>query len=105
MVKSIKNYSDNGLFGNIKVIEGELMPMRQQTMELIINSKTTLTITRISKTDSEMPLDYVVQTGGGLDLNALKNKFADDGESDAGDNSADAAKSGNAAVNLLKSFF
>jgi hypothetical protein len=116
MVQSIENYSDNGSFGKTKVIEGQLMPMRQQTMELIINSKTTLTITRISKTGREMPLDYVVQIGGGLDLTALKNEFGEDNkpESEVSDEPIHASESSgssnndaniDAAVNLLKSFF
>lgn len=108
MVTSIEDYADNGSFGDIKVIEGKLMPMRQQTMELIINSKTTLTLTRISKTGREMPLDFVVTTGGGLDLMALKDKFDKDDENE---NKSESSRSSNSdanvdsAINLLKSFF
>ncbi|NOR57585.1 MAG: hypothetical protein GQ474_03585 [Sulfurimonas sp.] len=116
MVQSIEDYSDNGSYGNTKVIEGQLMPMRQQTMELIINSKTTLTITRISKTGREMPLDYVVQVGGGLDLTALKDELGGENQSEAKSSDEEIHASGSsgssnndanidAAVNLLKSFF
>ncbi|MDA3909305.1 MAG: hypothetical protein PF437_09450 [Sulfurimonas sp.] len=116
MVESIEDYSDNGSFGKIKVIEGKLMPMRQQTMELIINSKTTLTLTRISRTGREMPLDYVVTTGGGLDLMALKNKLGgeNENESESSDDEVHISESGGSsnndanvdtAINLLKSFF
>jgi len=116
MVQSIEDYSDNGSFGKTKVIEGKLMPMKQQTMELILNSKTTLTITRISKTGREMPLDYVVQIGGGIDLTALKEELGGESPSDlqADSDEVHASESGgasnndanvDAAVNLLKSFF
>lgn len=110
MIESIEDYSDNGSFGKTKVIEGKLMPMRQQTMELLINSKTTLTITRISKTGRESPLNYVVTTGGGLDLMALKNELGEDNKPEEVKASQPTESSNNdanidAAVNLLKSFF
>lgn len=113
MVQSIENYADNGSFGKTKVIEGTLMPMRQQTMELIINDKTTLTITRIARTGREMLLDSVVTTGGGLDLVALKDKLGE-GKKSASKvkkrSSSSSSSSSNdanvdAAVNLLKSLF
>lgn len=122
MVNSIEDYSDNGSYGDVKVIEGKLMPMKQQTMELIIDSKTTLTITRISKTGREMPLDYFVQIGGAIDLSALKDELGSDNQassdveddSDVRVDSHNVAQSGGSskpntdvedAVNLLKSFF
>ncbi len=113
MVQGIENYSDNGSYGKTKVIEGLLMPMKQQTMELIINDKTTLTLTRISKTGRETPLDYVVMTGGGLDLTALKDKLGESKKPASKVNkssSANTSSSSNdanvdAAVNLLKSLF
>lgn len=111
MVQGIENYSDNGSYGDTIVIEGMLMPMKQQTMELIINDKTTLTLTRISRTGRETPLDYVVMIGGGLDLTALKDKLGKGNKPKAKVNKSSNTNSNtndanvDAAVNLLKSLF
>ncbi len=70
MVEDIKSYSESKQNG-IKVISGILMPMNQETVEYIINSKTTLSITRLRKTNKEQALTMVVSSGG-VNLNTLQ---------------------------------
>lgn len=103
LVRGIKNYSDGKKVNGIKVISGTLMPMKQETLEYIIDSKTTLTISRLRKTNKEPSLFKVVSSGG-VNLKKLqisaKSQKASKSEAKKQED-ADMDK----AVNMLKSFF
>ncbi len=115
MVSSIKNYS-KGSYGAIKSVEGELIPMQQQTLELFINDKTTLTLTRITKTGKEMPLSKVINfrsNRGGISLSELREQLAMRVEKEEEEKASNpkpqrdlnSDEDLNEAVNMLKSFF
>lgn len=103
LVNGIKNYSDNKKVNGIKVVYGILMPMKQETLEYIIDSKTSLTISRLRKTNKEPSLFKVVNSGG-VNLKKLqasaKSQKASKPESTKKED-VDLDK----AVNMLKSFF
>ncbi len=106
-VDSIKNYSDKKRVGGVKVIQGELMPMKQETIEYIIDSKTSLTISRIRKNNKGVSLIKVVDSSGGVNLKklqkSLKKSKSEEASKPKEDKEADVDI--DQAVNLLKSFF
>jgi len=115
LVTGIKNYSANKKVDGVKVIQGELLPMKQETLEYIIDSKTSLTISRLRKNNKGISLLKVVSSSGGVNMKQLKRSIKSSKDSKASESSENSSSSGeknenenkelDAAVNLLKSFF
>jgi hypothetical protein len=103
MVEDIKNYKESKQNG-VKVISGILMPMNQETVEYLINSKTTLSITRIRKTNKEPSLTKVVSSGG-VNLNKLQASVASQQTSSSKKPMKQEDVDVDKAVDMLKSFF
>lgn len=104
MVNKIKNYSDKKKINGVQVIQGELLPMKQETIEYIINSKTSLTISRIKKNSKGVSLMKVVSSDGGLNLKKLQDNLQNVKASEPQTNKIEEVDV-DAAMNLLKSFF
>jgi len=103
VVSGIKNYSDKKKVNGIKVISGIMMPMNQETVEYIINDETTLTLSRLRKTNREPSLLKVVSSGG-INLKKLQQSI----ESGAGASSKKINQEDmnlDEAVNMLKGLF
>jgi len=109
LVQGIKNYSDKKKVSGVKVIQGELLPMKQETLEYILDSKTTLTISRIRKNNKGISLIKVVSSSGGVNLKKLQSSLKSQKEDKTKSNKSENAKPNDEdidkAVNLLKSFF
>jgi len=109
LVQGIKNYSDKKRVNGIKVIQGELLPMKQETLEYILDSKTTLTISRIRKNNKGISLIKIVSSSGGVNLKKLQNSLKSRKEDKTKGNKSENAKPDDIdidkAANLLKSFF
>ncbi len=107
MVKSIKNHKQ-GVIATASYEYGMLMPMKQQTLDIIIDSKTILSITRIAK-NSE--IDLISWTKRAINLKAFKKdtpKKAKKQKTDSEDSSLDTEninKKVDDAVNMFKSLF
>lgn len=103
VVDSIKNYSDDKKVNGVPTIYGILMPLQQETLEYIIDSKTSLTISRLRKTGKEPSL-YKVVSSGGVNLKKLqasaKSQKASKPQSEKKED-----VNIDEAVNMLKSFF
>ena len=104
MVSGIKNYSDKKRINNVKVIQGELLPMNQETIEYIIDLKTSLTISRIRKNSKGVSLLKVVSSGGGVNLKKLQKSLKNVATSKSQKSKKEEVNV-DEAVNLLKSFF
>ena len=106
-IDSIKNYSDKKRVNGVKVIQGELMPMKQETLEYIIDSKTSLTISRIRKDNKGISLIKVVDSSGGINLKKLQKSLKNQKtkESSKPTENKEQEVDVDQAVNLLKSFF
>jgi hypothetical protein len=107
VVKSIKDYK-KGVMGTASYQYGMLMPMKQQTLDIIIDSKTILSITRIAKNGE---IDLISWTKRAIDLEAFKkatpkketksNNKNDDSDLDKNNINENVDK----AVEMFKSFF
>jgi len=106
-IDSIKNYSDKKRVNGVKVIQGELMPMKQETLEYIIDSKTSLTISRIRKNNKGVSLIKVVDSSGGVNLKKLQKSLKNQKTKEASKPKENKEQEVDVdqAVNLLKSFF
>jgi hypothetical protein len=91
-IKDYESYSKAGL----KYYYGVLMPMNQETLDIIINDTTTLTLSRIKKANA---LDLKTFANA-IDISALKESAKNSPKKSA-TSEIDAHK----AINMLKSFF
>lgn len=103
LVSSIKNYSDNKKVEGMQVISGILMPMNQETFEYIIDEKTSLTITRLRKTDKEPSLSKVISSGA-INLKKIKVSAASH-ETSSSNSQQEENMDADKAIDMLKSFF
>ncbi|MEA3523465.1 MAG: hypothetical protein U9R50_10890 [Campylobacterota bacterium] len=113
IVKSIQNYK-KGVMGTASYEYGMMMPMKQQTLDIVIDSKTVLSITRIA-TSGE--IDLISWTKRAIDLDAFKKdvvkkdtsttKKSQDSktEDDTAVDTENINKTVDDAVNMFKSLF
>ncbi len=109
VVRSIKNHKQ-GVMGTASYEYGMMMPMKQQTLDIIIDSKTILSVTRIAKNGE---IDLISWTKRAINLDTFKKDApkkakAKETKTDSDDSSLDSEKLNKTvddAVNMLKSFF
>jgi len=108
IVRSIKNHKQ-GVMGTASYEYGMMMPMKQQTLDIIIDSKTILSVTRIAKNGE---IDLISWTKRAINLDAFKKDAPKKEKAKAAkkddDSALDTEKLNNTvddAVNMLKSFF
>jgi hypothetical protein len=100
VVHSIKNYK-KGVMGTASYRYGMLMPMKQQTLDIVIDSKTVLSITRIAKNGE---IDLISWTKRAINLDAFKKEVKKSKKEDS-DTSQDINENVDKAVEMFKSFF
>ncbi len=109
MVHSMKDYK-KGVMGTASYQYAMLMPMKQQTLDIVIDSKTVLSITRIAKSGE---IDLISWAKRAIDLDAFKKspaKKETKKSQKSSNNDSDLDKNNinenvDKAVNMLKSFF
>lgn len=103
LVSSIKNYSDGKKLDAMEIVSGVLMPMNQETLEYIIDEKTSLTITRLRKTGKEPSLSGVISSGA-INLKKIKTSVASN-KTSSSNSQAKEDMDADEAIDMLKSFF
>jgi len=107
IVRGIKNHKQ-GVMGTASYEYGMMMPMKQQTLDIIIDSKTILSVTRIA---TNCEIDLISWTKRAIDLDAFKKdapKKEKETKMDSDDTSLDTEnlnKTVDDAVNMFKSLF
>ncbi|MEA1919466.1 MAG: hypothetical protein U9N52_06480 [Campylobacterota bacterium] len=108
IVKEIKNYKQ-GVIGTASYEYGMMMPMKQQTLDIVIDSKTVLSITRIAASGE---IDLISWTKRAINLDAFekapapkKEKKADKAEEDTSLDTENINKNVDEAVEMFKSLF
>ncbi len=103
VVKSMKDYK-KGVIGTASYQYAMLMPMKQQTLDIIIDPKTILSITRIANNGE---IDLISWTKRAIDLDAFKKDAPkkQPEKSNNNDNSDKINENVDKAVEMFKSFF
>lgn len=109
VVHSVKSHK-SGVIGSQKYEYGLFMPMNQQTLDIVIDSKTVLSITRIA---TKGEIDLISWTKRAIDLDAFEKSAPakkehtkeHDDDKDSSLNKENINKNVDEAVNMLKSLF